>query len=186
MANSTQRSSAPRSRREFLKKSALGAAAAYGLSVARGAHAAGNEVIKVGMIGCGGRCSGAAAQALSVGKDVKLVAMTDVFENRMEAKRNLFKTNHADQFLATDETCTYGLDGYKTVIEASDAVLIACASKYHAYYAQEAVNAGKHVFVEKPHAIDPAGCRRLAEVCKLAEQKNVSIVSGHESRYSFP
>jgi predicted dehydrogenase len=102
----------------------------------------------------------------------------------MQGRKDWFKANFPDQFTATDETCTFGLDGYKKVIEASDAVLIACASKYHSFYAEEAVKAGKHVFVEKPHAIDPAGCRRLKSLCELAKQKNVSVVSGHESRYS--
>jgi len=172
------------SRREFLKGTArLGAATAAGLSVARGAHAAGKQEIRIGMIGCGGRCSGAAAGALSLGKDVKLAGMADVFEKRMLAKRDYFKAQFPDQFVATDATCTSGLEGYKAVIAASDAVLVACASKYHAFYAEKAVEAGKHVFVEKPHAIDPAGCRRLKRVCEMAQQKNLSVVSGHESRY---
>jgi len=173
------------SRRQFLEKSAAGAAAAYGLSVARGAHAAGAGQIKIGMIGCGGRCSGAAAAALRQGKDVKLVALDDVFQNRMEARRKWFAAQFPDQFAATDDTCAYGLDGYKRVIETADAVLIACASKYHSFYALEAIKAGKHVFVEKPHAIDPAGCIRLREACALAKQKNLSMISGHESRYSL-
>ncbi len=186
MDDSAKHPATQSSRRRFLKTSALGAATAYGLSIARGAHAAGNETIKIGMLGCGGRCSGAAAGALSVGKDVKLAGMVDVFEDRMQGRRDYFKARFPDQFVATDETCTYGLEGYKAVIEASDAVLIACASKYHAFYAEKAIEAGKHVFVEKPHAIDPAGCRRLARVCKLAKEKNLSLVSGHESRYSLP
>lgn len=173
------------SRRDFLGKSALGAAAACGLSLARSAHAAGNDTIKIGMIGCGGRCSGAAAQALAQGEDVKLVAMADVFEDRMRAKKEYFQSNFSKQFAGTDQTCVHGLDGYRTVIEASDAVLIACASKFHAYYAEQAIQAGKHVFIEKPHAIDPAGCRRLRRVCDLARANNLSIVSGHESRYSL-
>lgn len=174
------------SRRDFLKTTAAaGAAMVGGLSLARSAHAAGGQQIRIGMIGCGGRCSGAASQALSLGKDVRLVAMTDVFENRMRAKQKWFQAQFADQFAATEETCAWGLDGYKRVIEAADAVLIACASKYHSFYAEEAIKAGKHVFIEKPHAIDPAGCRRLRRVCKLAKEKNVSIVSGHESRYSL-
>jgi len=173
------------SRRGFLKTTlAAGAATVGGLSIARSAHAQGKQEIKIGMLGCGGRCSGAAAQALSLGKDVKLVGMVDVFESRMRAKRDYFKANFGDQFAAKDDACTIGLEGYKAVIEASDAVLIACASKYHPFYAEEAVKAGKHVFVEKPHAIDPAGCRRLRRVCELARQKNLSVVSGHESRYS--
>ena len=172
------------SRRAFLRTSAVGAAALGGLSLARSAHAAGNDEIKVGMIGCGGRCSGAAGAALAQGPDVKLAAMTDVFEARMAAKRDYFKKRFPGQFAGTDETCVFGLDGYKRVIEASDAVLIACASKFHSYYAEEAIKAGKHVFIEKPHAIDPAGCVRLKGVCDMARQKKLSIVSGHESRYS--
>ena len=175
------------SRRTFLKSTAAaGAATVGGLSLARSAHGAGKQEIRVGMIGCGGRCSGAAAAALSVGPDVKLAAMTDVFESRMRAKREYFSTKNPDQFVATDDTCAYGLDGYKRVIESVDAVLIACASKFHSFYALEAIKAGKHVFIEKPHAIDPAGCLRLKQVCDLAKEKNLSIVSGHESRYSFP
>jgi predicted dehydrogenase len=64
-------------------------------------------------------------------------------------------------------------------------VLIACASKFHAFYAEEAIKAGKHVFIEKPHAIDPSGCHRLRRLCDMAKQKNLSVVSGHESRYSL-
>ena len=175
-----------RSRRDFLKTAAATGATAYGLSLARSAHAAGSESIRVGMIGCGGRCSGAAAQALSVGPDVKLAAMTDVFESRMRAKQKYFQSKYPDQFVARDDACVFGLDGYRRVIEESDAVLIACASKFHAYYAEMAVEAGKPVFIEKPHAIDPAGCLRLKRVCKMAEEKGLSLVSGHESRYSFP
>ena len=173
------------SRRDFLKTTVAAGAVTAGLSLARSAHAQGKQEIRIGMIGCGGRCSGAAAQALGLDKDVKLVAMTDVFQRRMEAKRNFFKAQFADQFLATDATCASGLDGYKTVIAASDAVLIACASKYHSFYAEEAIKAGKHVFVEKPHAIDPAGCRRLRRAADLAREKNLAFVSGHESRYSL-
>lgn len=172
-------------RRDFLRASTAGATVACGLALARSAHAAGSESIRIGMIGCGGRCSGAAAQALGLGKDVKLAGMADVFDTRMRAKRDYFRTTFPEQFVATDDTCGSGLDGYKAVIAASDAVLIACASKYHAFYAEEAIKAGKHVFIEKPHAIDPAGCRRLQRVCALAKEKNVSIVSGHESRYSL-
>lgn len=175
-------------RRRFLKTSALAASAtALGtLEISRTAWGAGTQEIRVGMIGCGGRCSGAAAQALSLGPDVKLAAMTDVFENRMRPKRDFFKSKYPNQFVATDETCVFGLDGYKTVLAASDAVLIACASKFHAFYAEEAIKAGKHVFVEKPHAIDPAGCLRLQRAAAMAKEKKLSFCSGHESRYHTP
>lgn len=173
----------PSSRREFLRTTALAAAATTALPIARSAHAAAKQEIRIGMMGCGGRCSGAAAQALSLGKDVKLAGMVDVFQERMEAKKKWFKAQFPDQFIASDDACTHGLTGYKAVLAACDAVLIACASKYHCFYAEEAVKAGKHVFIEKPMAIDPAGCHRLRRVCEMAKQKNLSIVSGLESRY---
>ena len=171
------------SRRDFLKVSAAGAAAFTGLSLARGAHAAGKEVVKIGMIGCGGRCSGAAAESLEAGPYVKLVAMCDVFPKRAQACRERLKGQFPNQVLVDDDHCFGGFDGYKKVIEAADVVLIACASKFHPMYAEAAIQAGKHVFVEKPHGIDPVGCRRMQAACDLAKQKGLSIVSGLQSRF---
>ena len=149
---------------------AVSAVAASRLVIPQYVHAAGTEKIRIGMIGCGGRCSGAAADALSLGPDVKLVAMSDVFQKRMEGAASISRpTSRAVR--GHRRHVRYGLDGYKAVIAASDAVLIACASKYHSFYAEEAVKAGKHVFVEKPHAIDPAGCRRMRRACELAKQR---------------
>lgn len=177
-----RKSSTP-SRREFLKTAAAGAAALGSLSIARGAHAAGNEVVKIGMIGCGGRCSGAATESLQAGEMVKLVAMTDFFKQRMEAKRKYFQDQFPKQMMVDDDHACYGLDGYKRVIEAADVVLIACASKFHAMYSLAAIQAGKHVFVEKPHAIDPLGCHQMQQACDLAKQKKLSLVSGLQSRF---
>jgi myo-inositol 2-dehydrogenase / D-chiro-inositol 1-dehydrogenase len=171
------------SRRDFLKTAAAGAAAATGLSIARSAHAAGSEVVKIGMIGCGGRCSGAANEALQAGPYVKLVAMCDLFEDRVQGKLNWFKKQHPDQVVVDKDHAFVGFDGYKKVIDSADVVLIACASKFHPMYAEAAIKAGKHVFVEKPHAIDPVGVRRMQAVCDLAKQKNLSILSGLQSRY---
>jgi predicted dehydrogenase len=171
------------SRRDFLKATAAGAAAATGLSIARGAHAAGSEVVKIGMIGCGGRCSGAAAESMRAGPYVKLVAMNDIFENRLQASLRNLKRAAPNQVAVDKEHCFVGFDGYKKVIEAADVVLVACASKFHPMYAEAAIKAGKHVFVEKPHAIDPVGCRRMKAACDLAAQKKLSIVSGLQSRF---
>ena len=170
-------------RRDFLKNGAATAAILGGMSLARSAHAQGSDAIRVGMIGCGSRCGGAASQILQAGPDVKLAAMTDVFRDRMENKRSWFAENAPEQFAVTDETSFSGLDGYKGVIESSDVVLIACASKFHPYYAREALKAGKHVFVEKPHAIDPPGCAALREAATIAEEKGLSLVSGLQSRF---
>jgi myo-inositol 2-dehydrogenase/D-chiro-inositol 1-dehydrogenase len=179
--NSTQRRWT--TRRDFLKASAAGMAAAGGLAIARGAHAAGNETVKIGMIGCGGRCRGAAMESLKAGPYVKLVAMCDVFEDRAQHAKSMFKQQRPEQTLVDDDHCLASFTGYKRVIESADVVLIACASKFHPMYAEAAIKAGKHVFVEKPHAIDPVGVRRIQAACDLAKQKGLSLVSGLQSRF---
>ncbi|MCP4770354.1 MAG: Gfo/Idh/MocA family oxidoreductase [Planctomycetes bacterium] len=153
------------------------------MPLARGAHVGGRQVIRIGMIGCGGRCSGAAAQSMSAGKDVQLVAMCDIFADRIEVARDALRREAPDQMLVDDDHCFTGFDGYKHVIEAADVILIACASKFHPMYAEAAIQAGKHVFVEKPHGIDPAGVRRMQAACDLAKEKGLSLVSGLQSRY---
>ena len=109
--------------------------------------------------------------------------MCDIFPERLEAKRKWFKSQSPKQMIADKEHCFVGFDGYKKVIDSVDVVLIACASKFHPMYAQAAIEAGKHVFVEKPHGIDPVGCRQMQAVCDLAKQKKLSLVSGMQSRF---
>ena len=149
-----------------------------GLPLARGAHAAGSDVIRIGMIGCGSRCSGAAVNAMNADPGVRLVAMTDIFADRARNRREILRTERPKQVVVDDAHCFSGLDGYKHVIESVDVVLIACSAKYHPVYLQAAIEAGKHVFVEKPHAIDPVGVRQLAAACELAKQKKLSVMSG--------
>jgi predicted dehydrogenase len=144
----------------------------------------GKDEIRVGLIGCGDRCSGAAAQMLSVGPFIKLVAMCDVFEDRLQNSKRAIEDACPGQVEVTSERQFTGFDGYEHVIASCDVVLIACASKFHPMYAEAAVKAGKHVFVEKPHGIDPVGVRRMMAVCELAREKGVSIVSGLQSRHS--
>ena len=92
------------------------------LDLARSAHAAGSDVIKVGMIGCGGRCSGAAGQALTADAGARLVAMCDIFRDRIEARRADLKKAHPDQVIVDDDHCFTGFQGFKQVIDASDVV----------------------------------------------------------------
>lgn len=171
------------SRRAFLGGGLAAASALASLPLARSAHAAGEGTIRIGMIGCGGRCSGAAAEALKAGKDVKLVAMFDVFRDRLDSRRDALKKTYPDQVDVPDQRAFTDFDGYRHVIDSADVVLIACASKFHPMYLEAAVQAGKHVFVEKPHAIDPPGVRRVQAACELAKQKGVSVVSGLQSRF---
>ncbi|MFI4983488.1 MAG: Gfo/Idh/MocA family protein, partial [Nevskiales bacterium] len=171
------------SRRQFLQRSATVAAAATALSVARGAHAAGSDVVRIGMVGCGGRCTGAAADAMTADPSVRLVAMTDLFADRVQAKRKMLKEQKHEQVQVADDHCFSGIDGYKQVIEAADVVLIACAARFHPYYVKAVIEAGKHVFVEKPHGIDPRGIKMLTAACQLAKQKNLGVLSGLQSRF---
>lgn len=172
-------------RRDFLKTSTVAAsAAALGtLEVSRSAHAQGSDVIKVGMIGCGGRCAGAAVEALTADPGARLVAMCDIFRDRINTKRDAIKAARGAQVAVDDDHCFTGFDGYKHVIESADLVLIANAAKFHPLHAISAIQAGKHVFVEKPHGIDPRGVKLMQQACDLAREKKLSIVSGLHSRF---
>jgi len=173
------------SRRDFVKASGLAATAtiAATLPIARSAHAAGDDIIKIGMVGCGGRCTGAAVNAMNVDPGVRLVAMSDLFADRVKSKLTALKNRRPDQVAVDDDHCFDGLDGYKHVIDCVDVVLIACAAKFHPMYLKAGIDAGKHVFVEKPHGIDPAGIKVVNEATKLAQQKGLGILSGLQSRF---
>jgi len=172
-------------RREFIKGSAaaVSATALGTLDLGRSAQVAGSDIIKVGMIGCGGRNTGAAVEALTADPGARLVAMCDIFRDRIEAKREEIKKAKADQVSVDDDHCFTGFEGYKHVIEASDVVLIANAAKFHPLHALSAIQAGKHVFVEKPHGIDPRGVKFMQQACDLATEKKLCIVSGLHSRF---
>ncbi len=170
-------------RRDFLKTSAVAASAATLGTFELGVHAAGSDIIKVGLIGCGGRNSGAAGQALSADPGARLVAMCDIFRDRIEAAREAVKKVKGDQVTVDDAHCYTGFDGYKHVIEASDVVLIANAAKFHPFHSMAAIRAGKHVFVEKPHGIDPVSVKLMQQACDLAREKKLCIVSGLHSRF---
>lgn len=184
-------SSCPITRRGFLRTSAAATATMASmatLDLARFAHAAGSDVIKLGMIGCGGRNTGAGAQALRADPGVRLVAMADIFMDRVNGAHDtirgeLGKMNRAEQVQVPSDQRYTGFDAYKRVIEKVDAVVIANAAKFHPLHAHAAIQAGKHVFVEKPHGIDPAGVKLMESTCALAKQKNLCVVSGLHSRY---
>jgi predicted dehydrogenase len=165
------------SRRDFLKISAAaGSAPLPGYVAASGA-------IRVGVIGCGGRGHAAAMNAMNAGKDVRIVAMGDLLLDRAQEKRNSLRVEYKDQVEATDDQCFGGYDCYRKVIASADVVIIANAAKFHPLHLRAAVEAGKHVFVEKPHAIDPAGIKMVRAAVDLARQKGLCVVSGLQSRY---
>jgi len=169
-----------KTRRDFLKAStAAVSAAALGV----GAYAAGSDVIRIGLIGCGGRGTGAAMNALNADPGVRLVALCDISAKQIRIRRAGLQQQKPKQVAVDDAHCFVGFDGYRKLIESVDVVLIAVASKFHAMYTRAAVEAGKHVFVEKPHAIDPPGVRDVLAARELAKQKKLSLSSGLWSRY---
>src|ERR1039457_4789537 len=175
----------PITRRDFLKTSTVAAsAAAIGtLDLGRSAHAAGSDITKVGMIGCGDRNAGAASQALTADPGSRLVAMADMFRDRIEDKLEVLRKARGAQGTVDEAHRFTGFDAYKHVMEASAVVLIANASKFHPFHAMASIRAGKHVFVEKPHGIDPLGVKLMQQACDLAKEKKLCIVSGLQSRF---
>ncbi len=174
-------------RRDFVRNS-LGSAAAIGLSVgtiASRAHAAGNDTIRVGLVGCGGRGTGAAVQALSADPHVKLTALGDLFADYLENSLKSLQANKevsARIDVPTDRRFT-GFDAYKGVIDNVDVVCLATSPHYRPIHLKYAVEKGVHAFVEKPVATDPAGTRDILATCEKAKAKGLNVVSGLCYRY---
>ena len=138
MTQSTKSGKGPgTTRRDFLKASTVAASAAVSgaLDISHSVFAAGSNILRVGMIGCGGRNSGAAAQALTADSGARLVAMCDIFMDRVKNTRRVLKEQKGDQVAVDDDHCFAGFDGYKHVIESSDVVVIANAAKFHPLHA---------------------------------------------------
>ncbi len=181
----------PSSRRDFLKTSgavvAAGAVTAS-LVVPRGVHAGADETIRVGLIGCGGRGTGAASQALSTKGPVKLVAMGDAFNYRLQSSLKRLAQNFGDKVDVPPERQFVGLDAYKKVIDAGvDLVILTTPPGFRPLHFEAAVQAGKHVFMEKPVATDAAGIRRLLQANAEAKRKNLAVGVGlqrhHQNTY---
>lgn len=179
------------SRRQFLKTTgaaALGGALASPLQLTVKASAASrpSDTLKIGLVGCGGRGSGAAAQALSTGEDVSLTAMADVFDNRLQSSRKNLQGNKqfGSRVKVPDSACFVGLDGFQQVIDSGvDVVLLASPPGFRPQHLRAAVEAGKHVFCEKPMATDAPGVRSILKSAAMAKQKNLSLVAGFCWRY---
>ena len=170
--------------------SRIGALSATALTVAacQQVHAAGSDVLRVGLIGCGGRGSGAAAQALKADSAVKLVAMGDLFADRLESSLTNLQADAeiAPKIDVPRERQFVGFDAYQSVLASDiDVVLLASPPHFRPLHLEAAVAAGKHVFAEKPVAVDGPGIRRVLAACELAKQKQRSVVSGLCLRYSI-
>lgn len=189
--NATSPSTSERnpSRRGFLRTStaaALGGVMLGQLSAARSAHAAGSDILRVGLIGCGGRGSGAAANSLNADPNVKLVALADTFEDRIAGALKNLSMQYGDRVDVPKERQFVGFDAYKGLIDSEvDIVLMGTSPHFRPMHLKYAVEAGKHVFAEKPVCVDAPGYRSILETTALASSKNLSIVSGLCWRYDY-
>ena len=152
------------SSKESEKKAPIAAVAAT-LPATLPAHVAGSHVIKVGLVGCGGRGTGAANDIVTAaGKDVKIVALGDVFRDRIDTARAKFADSMKDNLDLADERCFVGFDAYQKVIHCGvDLVIFATPPGFRATHIRAAADAGKHIFAEKPVAVDPVGARSVME-----------------------
>lgn len=183
------RASGLESRRSFLK---AGTGAVVGgsllgsnLGIASGAFAGGSDVLKIGLIGCGGRGSGAAANALEADPNVKLVAMGDLFPDRLtDSLRNLQSSQFKDRVDVPQDRQFSGWDAFKKVLQTDiDVVLLTTPPHFRPEHIKAAVAAGKHIFAEKPVAVDAPGVHSVLATCVEAAKKNLAVVSGLCWRY---
>ena len=179
------------SRRQFLQNGAAIAGTAVVANVAArppAVHAAGSDVMKVGLVGCGGRGTGAANNALSADSRVKLVAVGDTFRDEAEKCITNLKnqTDIAGQIAVDDDHVFVGLDAYQSVIDSVDVVLLCTPPGFRPQHLRAAVSGGCHVFTEKPMATDSTGVRSVIKSIEMAEDKNLAMVAGFCWRYNSP
>jgi predicted dehydrogenase len=177
------------SRRDFLRSSSAAVVTgALASAHSPSARAQGkSDLLRVGLIGCGGRGTGAAMQALSADPNVKLTAMGDAFEDRLEQSLRILQgKNVADKIDVPQERRFVGFDAYQRVIDSGvDVVLLAEPPHFRPRHLKAAIDAGKHVFAEKPVAVDAPGVRAVLAICEEAKKKNLSVVSGLCLRSSY-
>ena len=168
-------------RREFMKAGALVTAATLLPGMASAQGSAGKE-IKVALIGCGGRGTGAASQSLNV-PGTKLVAMADAFEDNLKKAHDSLQKQFKERVDVPAERRFVGFDAFKKATDAADLVLLCSSPGFRPAHFEYAVQQGKHVFMEKPVAVDGPGIRKVIEAAKAADAKNLKVVCGLQRHY---
>jgi predicted dehydrogenase len=185
-------------RRQFVKQSSILASGLLAMPALANAETYFNtsvdDTIKVALVGCGGRGTGAAMQAMLTKQNVQLVAMADAFRDRLD---DCYKALMADdlsdwvgtsgtiksRIKVTEETKFVGFEAYKKAIALADVVILTTPPGFRPIHFEEAINKGKHVFMEKPVATDPAGVKRVLDAAILAKQKKLNVVVGLQRHY---
>lgn len=178
------------SRRNFLKTGSTVAVAStlgMNLSMSAGLYAAGNEILKVGLVGCGGRGTGAAREAMKADPQTRMIAMADAFPEQIEGSITSLKgvKEIGDRVVVDSDFKFTGLEAYKQLIDAVDVVVLASPPGFRPYHLRYAVEKGKHIFTEKPMATDAPGVRSVMDTVEMAKQKNLALVAGFCWRYDY-
>jgi predicted dehydrogenase len=170
-------------RREFAQATAAGAFAI--LSARSGAAETNGETLKVGLLGCGSRGTGAAINLIDGNENVKITAMADLFADRLDrSKRMLDRSAHAAKVDVSPEQMFTGLDAYQEILKTDVDIVIEATLPYsRPKHITAIVDAGKHLFTEKPAAVDPVGVREVVAASKKARENNLSIVAGTQRRH---
>jgi predicted dehydrogenase len=178
------------SRRDFIRgatAAAVGTAVATRFEGLAGAYAAGSDEIRVGLVGCGGRGTGAAGNVLAAAPGVRIVALADAFQDRLDDCRKLLAAQHPAVATVRDDHCFVGLDAYQQLMKTDvNYVILASPPGFRPGHIAAAVAAGKHVFAEKPVAVDAAGVRTCLEQAPLIDQKKLALVAGTQYRHFQP
>lgn len=175
------------SRRDFVKAASAFTAGGFmlgSLPLGASAYAGASDELKLAIIGSGNRGTGAVANALDSAEGIKLVAMADIYEDRLNSSYNILSQRNSDKVDVPDENKFIGFDGYKDAISLADVVILTTPTFWRPLHYEEAVRQGKHIFMEKPVAVDPGGVRRVLEAAKIAKQKDLKVVVGLQRRYS--
>ena len=178
-------------RREFVKTAgaAAGSLILAPSMLSAKAHIGGDDAIRVGLVGCGGRGTGAAVQALLSGQNVRLVAMADAFRDQVDSSyqqiQEEMENNElpADRLSVPEEHKFSGFEGYQKVIPLCDVVILATPPGFRPIHFEAAVKAGKHIFMEKPVAVDAPGIRRVLKAAEEAKAKKLNVVVGLQRHY---
>jgi myo-inositol 2-dehydrogenase / D-chiro-inositol 1-dehydrogenase len=153
------------------------------LPIERFAHAAGGDELKLALVGCGGRGAGAASQALTADSNMKLVAVADAFPDKLAVGLKSLQAAKNELVDVPAERQFAGLDGFKHAIAASDVVILATPCAFRPAHFEEAVRQGKHVFLEKPVAVDAPGIRRVLAAAEEAKRKGLKVAVGFQRRH---
>src|SRR6056297_1532672 len=175
-------------RRDFMKRTTLAAGGGLlfsSLPVSASAYAGANDTLNVAVVGCGGRGTGAANQALTADEGVKIVALADAFRDRLDDCYNTLNERWGEtgRLDIPEERKFTGFDAYKHATELADVVILATPPGFRPLHFEEAVNQGKHIFMEKPVAVDAAGVRRVLAAGRIAKQKKLNVIVGLQRHY---